>query len=451
MKTQIPVLILIDGVPGAGRGKVINLLNEWMDSRHLENHTFWNPSDETMERPEYWRYWMALPERGKIALFFGGWYSQAVQKAIGGKAKGMKFESALADAVKLEQMLAADGMLIIKLFLYLPKDKYLKRIKKTGVDPLSCDEDISESDYDNLLKYYGKAIRMTDTSMAHWYIINSASEKQRNITVLELLINNLNNALNTRNNNVEHASSLPITNPLPMHVLDKVDLSVTIKPKEYTDMLKYYQEKLNGLTLKAFSKGISTVVLFEGWDAAGKGGSIRRLSSAIDSRIRKIIPIGAPTDEEKAHHYLWRFWRYIPRAGYITIYDRSWYGRVLVERVEKFATSAEWSRAYEEINTFESQLVASGTLLIKFWLQISPDEQLKRFQEREELKWKNYKITPDDWRNREKAPAYNDAIDDMMVRTSTDIAPWTIIPANDKHYARVEVLKTVYEKLKKRL
>jgi polyphosphate kinase 2 (PPK2 family) len=187
--------------------------------------------------------------------------------------------------------------------------------------------------------------------------------------------------------------------------------------------------------------------MFEGWDAAGKGGAIRRVTAALDARDYKVIPIAAPTDEEKAHHYLWRFWRHLSKAGRVTIYDRSWYGRVLVERIEGFASTEEWMRAYSEINDFEEQLIDSGMVLGKFWVHITKEEQAARFEARAQIPWKAWKLTEEDWRNRDKWDAYESAVNDMIERTSTRKAPWTLIEGNNKHFARVKVLETVCEKL----
>jgi len=225
-------------------------------------------------------------------------------------------------------------------------------------------------------------------------------------------------------------------------ILSAVPLDATLDQKTYKDALDKYQAKLYALGWKAHKKGVNTVAVFEGWDAAGKGGAIRRVTQALDARLYRVISVAAPTDEEKAHHYLWRFWRHIPRSGYHTLYDRSWYGRVLVERVEGFASEFEWQRAYNEINSFEEQLVERDTVVLKFWIHIDAEEQLRRFHEREEIEYKRHKITDEDWRNRERWDDYERAVSDIVTRTSTEIAPWTLVPGNDKRYARIEVLKT---------
>jgi polyphosphate kinase 2 (PPK2 family) len=211
------------------------------------------------------------------------------------------------------------------------------------------------------------------------------------------------------------------------------------------------QGKLHRLTWAAHQKKRSSVFVFEGWDAAGKGGCIRRITQAMDARLYQVISTAAPTDEERAHHYLWRFWRHIPRAGLVTVYDRSWYGRVLVERVENFAKESEWKRAYLEINSFEEQLVNHGTIMLKFWIHISPEEQLRRFKEREVIAYKQHKITDEDWRNRDKWEAYTLAVNDMVARTSTTLAPWVLVSGEDKGFGRIEVLKTVCNRLEEAL
>ncbi len=453
---RIPVLILVDGVPGAGRGEIVNLLNEWMDSRNIRNRTFWLSTDDERQRPEYWRYWRILPGKGEIGIFFGGWYGRPAEKSLCGKLKSANFDRAMNEARSFERLLTDDGILIIKLWLHLDAKSHANAMKKrgeSGADPLGFrNKKVHKASYSDIIKVYSRAIRLTDTANAHWYLINCGDRKARNIAVIETLINSMKSTLERKSIQKQPDEPVsPVTSSQTKYILDSVDLSKTISSENYGNDLKRYQALLGELTIKAFKKEISTVILFEGWDAAGKGGAIRRLTASIDARIRQTIQIAAPTDEEKDHHYLWRFWRHLPGAGFVTLYDRSWYGRVLVERVEGFASAAEWSRAYEEINAFERQLIEKNIVLVKFFLHISPDEQLRRFKEREEHEWKNYKITEEDWRNREKQDEYSAAVNDMFIRTSTDIAPWNIIPAEDKHFARVEALRLACRNIAKRI
>ena len=242
-------------------------------------------------------------------------------------------------------------------------------------------------------------------------------------------------------------AAAPVVNLNQQSLLDCLDLSLQLDKKTYNKELAYYQGKLNKLARMAQQQKRSSILVFEGWDAGGKGGAIRRVTHAVDARNYRVIPIAAPTDEERSQHYLWRFWRHIPRAGKVTIYDRSWYGRVLVERIENFATSDEWMRSYAEIANFEEALTNHGIILLKFWLHIDQDEQLRRFQEREQISYKKYKITEDDYRNREKWDDYKAAVNEMITRTSIRNAPWILVEGNDKKYARVKILKTFCDRL----
>jgi polyphosphate kinase 2 (PPK2 family) len=235
------------------------------------------------------------------------------------------------------------------------------------------------------------------------------------------------------------------------NLLDALDLSLNLNKSSYKNQLEKYQGKLNELSRYALAAKRSSILVFEGWDAAGKGGTIRRITESLDARHYQVIPIAAPTDEERAHHYLWRFWRHIPRAGQVTIYDRSWYGRVLVERVEGLAKPSQWQRAYSEIVNFEEALLAHGIVIMKFWLHIDKDEQIERFKRREQISYKQFKITEEDYRNREKWDDYQKAVNEMIARTSTSKSPWLLVEANDKNYARIKVLKAYCERLEKML
>ncbi len=300
-------------------------------------------------------------------------------------------------------------------------------------------------------------IRFTSTAEAFWIVVEATDRRHRNVEILRHLIARLRVALEApaAAANGEARSPLAVDGagdaPSPGNgarsVLSRVDLSKTIDEEPYEKELEQLQAKLGRIGRRLVKRHRSAILVFEGWDAAGKGGAIRRVTHALDARNYRIIPIAAPTDEERAHHYLWRFWRHLPRRGRVTIYDRSWYGRVLVERVEGFATEQQWSRAYSEINDFEEQLVEAGIVVAKFWIHIDPEEQLRRFREREATPWKQHKIGPEDWRNRDRWADYERAVGDMVERTSTEYAPWTLIPGNDKHIARLEVLREVCRRL----
>jgi polyphosphate:AMP phosphotransferase len=287
-------------------------------------------------------------------------------------------------------------------------------------------------------------LRETSTADAPWMVVEGSDERYRSLTIGRTILDALRRRLDEPNR-VPHRPRIPASTPSidGVSVIDRLDLDRKVDKQDYKDQLDELQGRLNTLTRhKKFDK-LSVVAAFEGSDAAGKGGSIRRVTQALDARRYTVIPVAAPNDEEKARPYLWRFWRQLPERGRIAIFDRTWYGRVLVERVEKFCGEADWMRAYSEINDFEEQLVNNRTVVVKFWLQISSEEQLRRFKERQATPFKQHKITDEDWRNREKWDAYNQAVCDMIDRTSTELAPWKLVPANDKYFARLEVLRTL--------
>jgi polyphosphate:AMP phosphotransferase len=298
-----------------------------------------------------------------------------------------------------------------------------------------------------------RALRQTSSAEAPWTIIEGYDARYRELTLGQALSQALRQRLAVESVPPPPAVTVPPIVPRidQVNVLRALDLSLDLDKKNYEEQLAHWQGKLNKLSRKKDFGEISVVAVFEGNDAAGKGGSIRRMTSALDARRYQVVPIAAPTDEEAAHPYLWRFWRHLPERGKLVIFDRSWYGRVLVERVEGFCAEADWMRAYGEINDFEEQLIRNRTLVVKFWLSIDQDEQLRRFKERKAIPFKNFKITEDDWRNREKWERYEEAVCDMIDRTSTEIAPWTLVEANSKRHARVKILKTLVERIEKAL
>ena len=454
---KLPVLITIAGVDGSGRGAVANMLSEWMDAKTIRNHAFWMQTDEERTRPEAWQFWNKLPAGGEIGVFLGGWYGGTIRRFCCGDIGEREFNASMERWRRLEHTLASCGTVIVKLWLHLGKKvqkaRLKDRLKHQEIHHFTPYDKKSAENYDGLVSAAAKAITLTDRVDAPWTVIDAYDGNFRNASVARAIIAAVEAAVAVKRQNAvpvvpTKASEEEIGQ---ISALDAIDLSRTCERGVYKKELAELQSELYDLTYKAYKKGISSTILFEGWDAAGKGGAIRRLTAGIDARITRVIPVSAPTDEELAHNYLWRFWRHIPRAGFVTIYDRSWYGRVLVERVEKLTQPEDWKRAYAELNDFEEQLQEDNNILLKFWLHISPDEQLRRFKEREEIPWKNYKITPDDWRNREKWPAYVEAADEMFLRTSTEYAPWHIIPAEDKKCARLDVIRIYRDALRKAL
>ncbi|TNF34841.1 MAG: polyphosphate:AMP phosphotransferase [Gammaproteobacteria bacterium] len=442
----IPVIILLSGVEGSDRSGVVKRLNKWFDPRYLRTYAFWDETDEERERPLYWRFWRCLPQRGETNIMFGSWYTRPIIDRVFEHCDDAQLQNSLQDINMHERMLCHDNHIIIKLWFHISHKTQLKRLakkKRFGKSPTAALFQNFAKNYDNFIKVSEQAISSTDTAEAPWHIIEATDKRYRDINAARVILEMIENRLATMDTKVMAMSSAATEIPLAKTVLDRIKLDQSLHPDKYEKQLAHFQKKLARQVWDAYDAKRSIILLFEGWDAAGKGGAIRRITSAIDARLYKVIPIAAPSDEEKAHHYLWRFWRHIPRRGYLTIYDRSWYGRVLVERVEGFATTTEWQRAYQEINFFEEQLSRHGIILCKFWLHISAEEQLRRFREREQTPWKQHKITEEDWRNREKWPAYEQAIHDMVSRTSTAIAPWTVVSANDKLHGRMQILKNL--------
>ncbi|MBF0255768.1 MAG: polyphosphate:AMP phosphotransferase [Gammaproteobacteria bacterium] len=459
-KTKI--IILIAGVEGAGKGEVVNRLNEWMDARGIATYAFWEESDEERDHPHFWRFWRKLPPRGQIAIFFGGWYQKPIEERVLGNWDDERMNEEFRRIAGIERMLSEHGALL-KFWYHMDAKDQHNRLKELSRDDRSRWKMLPKKKqfsqhYEEFEQIAERLIRHTDYGFAPWYIIEASDRRYRDLTTARTLLNVARKRLaescekpvvSSDNPNAE--PDAPLSAEAQTTILDRVDLSKSLSRDDYRKQLAALQVEANELVWEAYNRKLATVLVFEGWDAGGKGGAIRRFTSAIDARLYRYISIAAPTDEERAHQYLWRFWRHVPAAGRISIFDRSWYGRVLVERVEGFASEHEWRRAYNEINDFEGQLIDNGTLVLKFWLHIDQDEQLRRFKEREQVPYKAHKITEEDWRNREKWDEYKHAVNEMVVRTSTQLAPWIIIPSNDKSYARVEVLKQICSHLKAHL
>ncbi len=450
-KREFPVVIIIGGVDGAGKGDLVNRLNEWMDPRHLATNALRPVVDEPSGRPPMWRFWRALPPKGRVALFIGSWYSQPLIQRVYGEIKRAKLDQQIDNILRFERMLTEEGVLVLKYWLHLSKDGQRKRFKELEKKKKTAWR-VTPTDWKHL-EMYNKfhevsqhLLRSTSTAEAPWLVVEGSDERYRNLTIGGAILESIRRRLEQKEKPVREARIPARIQPIDgVTLIDRLDLTKQESKEVYEDELADLQGRLNLLTRhKRFDK-LSVVTAFEGSDAAGKGGAIRRITQALDARKYDVIPIAAPTDEENARPYLWRFWRNLPSRGRISIFDRSWYGRVLVERVEKYCSEADWMRAYGEINDFEEELVSNGVVLVKCWLQISKDEQLRRFKEREQISFKQHKITDDDWRNRDKWDDYNVAVCEMIDRTSTEHAPWTLVEANDKYYGRLKVLRTLVE------
>ena len=468
-QANIPVVIVLAGVDGAGKGATVNLLNEWMDPRWISTHAYTDPSDEERERPPFWRYWRDLPGRGAFGMFMSAWYSKPILEWVHEVTDHSELDEELSQINNFEKMVVDDGAIVIKFWMHLSRAAQKRRLKKLESDPLLRWK-VTEKDwknwrlYERFIEVAELTMQKTSTGGAPWHIIEGEDDNYRNLAVAAIVRDTLKRKLDQARQLTEHPpvevgelteqiESVTETLSQQTSILESLPRDLVLEKSEYKRALKEQQARLSDLFRKAGKKqkGDSIILLFEGSDAAGKGGAIRRITASLDARSYRVIPIAAPTDEEQAHHYLWRFWRHIPRKGRVTIYDRSWYGRVLVERVEKFAKEEEWRRAYSEINDFEEHLVSSGVLLLKFWLHVDPDEQLARFKLREQTPHKAWKLTDEDWRNRDKRQEYEEAVDDMIQRTSSTIAPWFLVEGNNKYYARVKVLTTVCDQLEAQL
>ncbi len=453
--SPFPVVIIIGGVDGAGKGETVHLLNAWMDPRYIQTHACGAPTEEEADHPAMWRFWKNLPPKGRLGLFFGSWYTEPIINRVLANTKKGAFESQLDEINRFEKMLTDEGALVLKFWMHLSKDDQKKRLKSFEKNPktkwrVTPEEWKRFEYYDKFKKVSEVALRHTSTAEAPWMVVEGSDPNYRSLTVGKAILTAIQSKL--KNNTPIKSKGVPAFKSIDdKDLLDCLDLSQKLTKEKYELLLEKYQGRLNLLSRHPKFKKISIIAVFEGNDAAGKGGSIRRITGALDARQYGIIPVAAPSDEEKKQPYLWRFWRQIPRRGRITIFDRSWYGRVLVERVEGFCSERDWQRAYSEIVDFEEQLMRNNTVILKFWLAISKEEQLRRFRLRKKTTYKNFKITPDDWRNRKKWQAYKTAVCDMIDRTSSDQAPWIVIESEDKYHARIKILKAFIKAIEKAL
>ena len=457
----IPVIIVFEGWNAAGKGTLINELILPLDPRGFDVHSALPPNEEEALRPFLWRFWVRTPAGGRQAIFDRSWYRRVLTDRVDGEVKGKALQQAFEDIRSFERQLADDGSVILKFWLHISKKEQKRRFGKLQENHATSWR-VTESDlkahrqYEEHLAAVEDMLAETDIDAAPWTVVEATD---RRFAALKIF-NTVASALEHRIAEAERRKQAPpdpapgiaeLPADLTSSILDGVDLSLSLKQDEYRRKLKARQKRLRELEHAIYVRRIPVVVIYQGWDAAGKGGNIRRLTQDLDPRGYTVVPIGAPNDLEKAHHYLWRFWTQFPKAGHIAIYDRSWYGRLMVERVEGFCAEGEWKRAYREINEMEQHMTNFGAILLKFWLHIDRDEQLRRFKAREDTPYKRWKITDDDWRNREKWDQYKVAVEEMLFRTSTPYAPWTIVESNCKWHARVKVLDTVCKAIQKRL
>ncbi len=506
LEANLPVLIVFEGWAGTDKASTIGTLTRRLDPRGLRVHPITPPRTFETEYPWLYRFWQKIPSYGQLAIFDRSWYRELLNSRTRVGSDLAYWRNRLEDVVSFERQLTDDSAVVLKFWLHISKKEQAQRLQELLDDKLTSwrvtDEDRwQQRHYDQFAIAVEDMIARTDTAAAPWHLIPATDPQYARVAVLETILTALearlgrpsvslgeedSEAFDTSGSSFRRARaalisariaaqpSAPAVAPTPAPgattlalrngptifvsaprpeygMLQRVDLSLKLEEHAYAGKLKKLQTKIHLLGYEAYRQGRPVVLLFEGWDAAGKGGAIQRVTQELDPRSYVVHAIAAPAGEDKAHHYLYRFWRRLPPRGQIAIFDRSWYGRVLVERVEGFARMDEWQRAYPEINEFERQLVEFGTIVCKFWMQISPDEQLRRFEERQSVPYKSWKLTDEDWRNREKWSLYEEATNEMLLRTSTPSSPWSVVESEDKRYGRVKVLRTIVQRLEAEL
>jgi AMP-polyphosphate phosphotransferase len=505
LEARIPTLIILEGWAGTFKVDTLSVLLRRLDPRGLRVHAITPPRTYEMQYPWLHRFWLKIPSYGQMAIFDRSWYRQVLQEHAQEQHSSQHWHDLCDDIIAFERQLANDGAVILKFWLHISKKEQKRRLRKLQSDAVTAwqvtDADLRQNQH---YKKFGAAVEdlmaRTNTPYAPWIVLPATDKRYEHVTAFETILGWLQTRLGQpsfqimpvtttateafEQDDMSFRSSLvasddngalqrpalpdldlevlqeqpppgeptpaPIPQPAP-GILQRVDLSKKIDEKKYERKLAQLQAKLHLLGFQVYQQKRPVVLVFEGWDAAGKGGVIQRITEKIDPRSYIVHSISAPSGDDKVRHYLYRFWRRLPPCGAIAIFDRSWYGRVMVERIEGFARPDEWQRAYIEINEFERQLTDFGTIVCKFWLHISPEEQLRRFEERRNIPYKAWKLTDEDWRNREKWPQYEQAVDEMLLRTSIPAAPWTIVEADDKRFARIKTLRTLVKRLEQEL
>lgn len=449
----LPVVVLIEGWGAAGKGSLIRSLIRELDPRLFQVVSMSEPGQEERRWPFLKRYCQAMPERGKVLFLDSGWMNDTVRERLRGDLSDEEYRCRLRSVERMERQLAADGYLVVKLFLHVSQKTQRQRLEKLAGDKDTAwragENDWRQNkNYDRTLEAFEDFMTQTDRPWAQWKVLDATWGPQVQCQAALWLRDCIRRSLKLAPQADTPGLAWPLREPLH---LDEADLSKHLDKERYQKELKACRERLEELHNRLYRQKVPVAIVYEGWDAAGKGGNIKRLASALDPRGYEVVPIAAPTPEELSHHYLWRFWRRMPKTGHIAIFDRSWYGRVMVERLEGFCSPEDWQRAYDEINEFESELTDFGMVVLKFWLHIDKDTQLQRFQERQNDPEKQWKITDEDWRNREKWDAYHQAVEEMLARTNTQNAPWHILESVDKRYARIKAMKTVIRALEQAL
>ena len=451
---KLPVIVLIEGWGAAGKGSAIGSVIKNIDPRFFKVASMSAPTQEELRKPFLYRHFVRIPEAGKFVFLDSGWADEIVKQRVMGEIDKDQYANRIDSIKRFERQLTDNGYLVLKFFFHISKKEQKKRLAELEEDRDTAWR-VSEKDkwqnkhYEEYLDTFDRYLSDTNVSQAPWYIVDAKHKKWAELQVMETLCSGIDVAIQNK------SLAVPILqNVFPlvkMPKLSEIPLDKSMSEEEYRKELRHLQDKLNALHYRLYRKKIPVVIAYEGWDAAGKGGNIKRIAGALDPRGYEVHPIASPEPHEKARHYLWRFWNRLPKTGHIAIFDRTWYGRVMVERLEGFCSTNDWQRAYNEINEFEKELSEWGAVIIKFWVQIDKDTQLKRFEERQNTPEKQWKITEEDWRNREKWDAYEEAVNEMLQKTSTTYAPWHILESVDKRYARIKALKIVIEALEEAL
>ncbi|MCM1283541.1 MAG: polyphosphate:AMP phosphotransferase [Muribaculaceae bacterium] len=451
---KLPVLVLMEGWGAAGKGSVLGKVIRNIDPRFFKVATMDIPTPEEKRKPFLYRYFVKIPEAGKYMFLDGGWMDEITADRLSGVTGEEEYKKRIESVRRFERQLTDNGYLVMKFFFHISAKEQKKRLNALLEDK-NTEWRVSEKDrmqnkyYEETMEVFEQYLCDTNQSTAPWYLIDAKRKKWAELQVTELLVEGIGTALKNSSIAVPILqNSFPLV-PLPK--LEEIDLDRTLTEEEYRAHLDRYQSRLRELHNEIYREKIPVIIAYEGWDAAGKGGNIKRITGALDPRGYEVHPIASPEPHEKARHYLWRFWNRLPKTGHVAIFDRTWYGRVMVERLEGFCSENDWQRAYNEINEFEKELYDWGAVILKFWVQIDKDTQLARFTDRQNTPEKQWKITDEDWRNREKWDLYEDAVNEMLKKTNSTYAPWHILESNDKRYARIKALKIVVDAMEKAL
>lgn len=463
---KLPVIVLFEGWSAAGKGSLLSDVILTLDPRGFQVYSTVGADEAERRKPLLWRYWSKIPAQGQCSLFDRSWYQELYIAQVEQEISDQELVRRTDAVNTFERQLTDEGYLVVKFFLHISQKEQRERFDKLANSKNTSwrvtDRDWKRNkQYDRYYRTADAMLRDTDTHYAPWHLISGSDKRHALYEIYSVLTASIEDALEKQERRqallpqLEALSGMPAParpfSLVPMPKLKDVPLDEKLPAEEYEKRLRAAQKELYKLHNLLYREKIPVIVAYEGWDAAGKGGNIKRVAAALDPRGYEVVPVAAPSREELAHHYLWRFWNRLPKTGHIAIFDRTWYGRVMVERIEGFCSEEAWQRAYQEINEFERELVDWGAVIVKFWLQIDPDEQLRRFNDRMNTPEKRWKITDEDWRNREKWDQHQIAVNDMLRYTSTDFAPWNIIESNDKKFARIKAIKTLIAAIEARL